>query len=185
MQNEFLDRPDREHPGSQPSSAQPGSSSDAQVTFSELKEKVTEDFSSVSDAVKTGVETATGKVKEAASDKAAYFAKQVESVAAALQKVGSELEASEEASIGRYATQIGQSVQTFANRIEGKDISEIASMAEEFGRKQPLAFLGIAALAGLTASRFLTASAKRANTSSTRSAPTSYKSSMTEGRSRG
>lgn len=39
-------------------------------------------------------------------------------------------------------------------------------MAEEFGGKQPLAFLGVAALAGLAGSRFLTASAKRTSAAS-------------------
>ncbi len=52
-------------------------------------------------------------------------------------------------------------MQTLAKQMEGRDLGEVATMAEEFGRKQPLAFLGIAALAGLAASRFLTASAKR------------------------
>jgi hypothetical protein len=42
----------------------------------------------------------------------------------------------------------------------------MAGMAEEFGRKQPLAFLGVAALAGLAGSRFLTASAKRTSAAS-------------------
>ena len=102
-------------------------------------------------------------------------------MATALEKVGAELEASDQPEVGRYAKQIGRSVQSFATQMKDKDIGEIAVMAEEFGRKQPLAFLGIAALAGLTASRFLTASAKLSPTqATTRASPASpTKSSAT------
>ncbi|GLR57393.1 hypothetical protein [Rhizobium indigoferae] len=97
------------------------------------------------------------------SDQANFAARQVGGVATALEKVGAELEASDQPEVGRYAKQIGRSVQGFATQMKDKDIGEIAAMAEEFGRKQPLAFLGIAALAGLTASRFLTATANTSN----------------------
>jgi len=56
---------------------------------------------------------------------------------------------------------MGKSVQRIAKDLEGKDLGAVATMAEDFGRKQPLAFLGAAALAGLAASRFLTATANR------------------------
>lgn len=41
-------------------------------------------------------------------------------------------------------------------------------MAEDFGRKQPLAFLSMAAIAGLAASRFLTSSAPKSGGSQVR-----------------
>jgi hypothetical protein len=40
-------------------------------------------------------------------------------------------------------------------------------MAERFGRRQPVAFLGIAALAGFAAGRFAMASARRMDSSGT------------------
>jgi hypothetical protein len=87
----------------------------------------------------------------------------VSGIAAAFEKVGAELEASDQRQVGRYAREIGSSVAAVAKRIEGKDLGEIATLAENFGRRQPMAFLGIAALAGLTASRFLIASSKRSD----------------------
>lgn len=187
MQNEFLDPPAGSNPGSSVSTVPTTSSSGSEdrASFSDLKEKVTEDISTASAAIKAGAESASERVKDAVSDRATFAARQVGGVAAALQKVGSELEGSEQAEIGKYATQIGRSVQGFAKQMEGKDLGAIANMAEEFGRKQPLAFLGIAALAGLTASRFLTASAKRTNATSTAASNTLFDPSMTEGRENG
>ncbi|CAN7699811.1 nutrient deprivation-induced protein [Rhizobium sp. LjRoot98] len=187
MQNEFIDPPVGSNPGSLISNAHTASpdGSEDVASFSDLKEKLTEDISNASAAIKAGAESASEKVKDAMSDQATFVATQVGGVATALQKVGSELEGSEQADIGKYATQIGRSVEGFAKRMEGKDIGEIANMAEEFGRKQPLAFLGIAALAGLTASRFLTASAKRTKSSSIATSNTSFDPSMTEGRGNG
>lgn len=102
------------------------------------------------------------------SEQTTFAARQVGGIATALEKVGAELEASDQPEVGRYARQIGRSVQSVARQMKDKNIGEIAALAEEFGRKQPLAFLGIAALAGLSASRFLTASAKRSPTQTPR-----------------
>jgi hypothetical protein len=133
-----------------------------------LKEKLAEDVIAAKDTIKEGADTAVGKVKEVVSEQTNFAARQVGGVATALEKVGAELEASDQPEVGHYAKQIGRSVQSVARQMKDKDIGEIAALAEEFGRKQPLAFLGIAALAGLSASRFLTASAKRSPTHATR-----------------
>lgn len=136
----------------------------AEPSLADLKSKLADDVTAARDTIKEGADTAVEKVNEAISEQTYFAARQVGGIATALEKVGAELEASDQPEVGRYARQIGRSVQTAAKRMEGKDLGEIAVMAEEFGRKQPLAFLGIAALAGLSASRFLTASAKRSPT---------------------
>ncbi|WP_246763375.1 nutrient deprivation-induced protein [Rhizobium sp. 007] len=142
-----------------------------QAQLGDLKEKVAEDLSAARDTIKEGAETAVVKVKEAVSEQTNFAARQVGGIASALEKVGSELESSNQPEVGRYTRQIGNSVQSFAKQMEGRDLGEVATMAEDFGRKQPLAFLGIAALAGLAASRFLTASANRSTSASSRRAP--------------
>ena len=48
--------------------------------------------------------------------------------------------------------------------MRNRDVDDLIAMAEDFGRRQPVAFMGAAALAGFLASRFLLASAKRRNT---------------------
>ena len=187
MPDEFNDPTDRSRPSSQrgPLSDLPTFVAEPQPSFADLKGKVSEDILAAKDTIKTGADSAVEKVKDVVSEQATFAARQVGGVANALQKVGTELEGSDQAEVGRYAKQIGRSVQGFAKQMEGKDIGQIANMAEEFGRKQPLAFLGIAALAGLTASRFLTASAKRTSPASPNSSATTFDSTRTGGQDNG
>lgn len=154
-----------------------------QAQLGDLKQKVAEDLSAAGKTIKEGADAAVVRVKEAVSEQANFAARQAGGIATALQKVGSELEKSDQSEVGRYAKQIGNSVQSFAKQMEGRDLGEVATMAEDFGRKQPLAFLGIAALAGLAASRFLTASASRSAGASARRAPQAIQSasSLTSG----
>ena len=131
------------------------------ATLAELQGKIDDDIAAAKDAAKESADTAMRKVQDTVAEQAGFAARHASGIATAFQKVGSELEIDEQAEVGRYARQIGDSVQAFAKNMDGKDLGEIAGMAEDFGRRQPLAFLGVAALAGLAASRFLTASAKR------------------------
>ncbi|EJB06116.1 hypothetical protein Rleg9DRAFT_5037 [Rhizobium leguminosarum bv. trifolii WSM597] len=129
--------------------------------ITDLKNKLSEDVDSTREMIKESSGAVIKKVDEVVSDQTHYAAYQVRGVAKALEKVGAELEGADQPQVGRYAREIGQSIANVARRIEGKDLGEMATLAEDFGRRQPMAFLGIAALAGLTASRFLIASAKR------------------------
>ncbi|OWV80950.1 nutrient deprivation-induced protein [Rhizobium sp. R634] len=137
----------------------------------ELKDKISDDIRSTKELVKETSATGLEKAKEAVSEQAHFAARQMSGVAMALEKVGAELERSDQRHVGRYARQLGRSVASAARRVEGKNLDEMAVLAEDFGRRQPIAFLGIAALAGLTASRFLTASAKRADKARTHATP--------------
>jgi hypothetical protein len=126
-----------------------------------LKEKVNEDWQSAKSTAQAELGNVKQHAKDAATDQKNFAAERVSGIASAIEKVGKELEQGDQPEVGRYATQIGSSVHRFADEIKGKDMGQIAGMAEDFGRRQPAAFIGIAALAGFAASRFLTASADR------------------------
>ncbi|KQV81903.1 hypothetical protein [Rhizobium sp. Root1220] len=134
--------------------------------LSDLKDKVQEDLSAATDAVKRPANTALEKVNETVAEQTNFMAHQVGGIATVFQKVGAAMQNGDQQPVGRFAKQIGESVQAIAKNIEGRDLGEIAGMAEEFRRKQPLAFRGIAAIAGLASSRSLTASAKRTSAAS-------------------
>ncbi len=138
----------------------------SRAALGELKAKVADDLGSARDTLNEEATTAVQKVKDAAVEKTTLVARKVGGIGTALEKVAVELENSDQPQVGQYAKQIGNSVTNFAKQMEGKDLGDVATMAEQFGRKQPLAFLGVAALAGFAASRFLTASANRLSTSS-------------------
>jgi ElaB/YqjD/DUF883 family membrane-anchored ribosome-binding protein len=135
------------------------------ASVQDLKAKVGADISAATEAIRDGASSAMEKVQDTVVERSNFAARQVGGIASALQKVGAELANSDQREVGRYAKEIGDGVQSFARKIEGRNFGQIVGMAEEFGRKQPLAFLGVAALAGLAASRFLTASAKRSSSS--------------------
>jgi ElaB/YqjD/DUF883 family membrane-anchored ribosome-binding protein len=137
----------------------PASSSSAAKV--DLRSKVSEDMRSVQQTAKDGMSQATDKALDMAGNQKNFLAEQMSGIAAAMEKVGGELEQGDQAQIGSLAKTIGSSVRKFSEDIKDRDLGEVAGMAEEFGRKQPFAFLGVAAIAGLAASRFLTASSHR------------------------
>ncbi|MBP2548416.1 ElaB/YqjD/DUF883 family membrane-anchored ribosome-binding protein [Neorhizobium galegae] len=131
-----------------------------QASTSDLRQMARDDVASVRHAAEDGMSKVSAAASQAADQQKTYAADRVAGVANAIERVGSELEG-DEPELGRMTRQMGESVQRFAEDIKGRDLGEIAGMAEDFGRRQPLAFLGIAAIAGLAASRFIGASAHR------------------------
>lgn len=115
-------------------------------------------------ALKHEAEQQAGKAAEAAKSFAAeqkdFAANQISGIASAISKVAQELE-SEQGTTARYARDLASSLDRFGQQVRGKNLDELMGEAERFGRTQPLAFLGAAALAGFMASRFAGASAQR------------------------
>lgn len=130
-------------------------------SMGDIKRQAKEDLGSVREAAAAKVEEATDKAAEMADEQKTFLAQQLSSLGEALERTGREMQSGDGAAMGRYAGDMGSSIRSFASDIEGRDMGEIAAMAEDYGRRQPLAFLGIAAVAGLAASRFVTASARR------------------------
>jgi len=130
-------------------------------TTADLKQKVSEDIHSVSDFASREATVAQEKVKDAATDQKNILANRLGGVADALEKVAAELESGDNRDIGKLTRNLGTNLRDASESIEDRSLSEIAGMAEDFGRKQPLAFLSMAAIAGLAASRFLTSSAPK------------------------
>lgn len=149
-----------EAPRTSVSSTAPQNQPQAQ-TPANLRQQVQDDVHAVRDMAKEQMDHASAKAQDMAEQQKGYAAERVAGIADAIQRVGSELEQGENREIGRVARQMGQTVQRFAEDIKGKNMSEVAGMAEDFGRRQPLAFLSLAAMAGLAASRFIGASASR------------------------
>lgn len=150
-----------------PEGTQRDQTGDDRTSSTDLRQMAKDDVASVRDAAKDGLSKASAAASDAADQQKTYAADRVAGVATAIEKVGSELEG-EQPELGRMTRQMGESVQRFAEDIKGRDLGEIAGMAEDFGRRQPLAFLGIAAIAGLAASRFIGASASRSSAMTSR-----------------
>lgn len=149
-----------------------GTGSDRQgASFSDLQQKATQDFSEIKDAAMAQASQALDKSAEMAAEKKNVVADQLAGVAEALVKVGDEMKGGDYGMVARYARDLGNSAERLARDLKNRDMSEVVSLAESFGRRQPVAFLGIAAIAGLAASRFVTASARRTGTQSSAGRP--------------
>ncbi len=100
-----------------------------------------------------------GEQKNAAADR-------LGGVASALNDVAKTLKERDD-TIARYARDLADGVDRASHTLKDREVGDLVAMAEDFGRKQPVAFLGLAALAGFASGRFALASAaKRKNESS-------------------
>ena len=104
---------------------------------------------------------ATDKAKTFASEQKDLAAGQISGVASAINKVADELDGGDQQMVARYARDLASGLSKFGGTVQNKNVDDLMGMAQNFGRSQPLAFLGAAALAGFVASRFALASAHR------------------------
>ena len=109
---------------------------------------------------KARISDVTDKARDAAEDQKTFVAAQVDGVADAVSRVADELETSN-GPTAHYARMIADNAQQLSNTIRDKSVDQLIGMAQDFGRKQPAAFIGAAALLGFVASRFVMASANR------------------------
>lgn len=162
-----VDNPGASGTGSLPTDAQ----QKAKTDLHQASEKLSSDLSAASqqasrdmDAIKreakSQIGAATEHAKSFATDQKDLAAQQITGIAGAISKVADELEG-EQATTARYARDLAKGLDRFGKDVENKGVDELMHTAQQFGRSQPLAFLGAAALAGFVASRFAGASAHR------------------------
>ena len=118
------------------------------------------DGKTVIEDVKEQAQDVAGKVTDQASDYAAQAkdvaADEVQGVASALRTAANELrEGSPQA---KTFSQIAETLADAADSLRGKDLGQMMNAANAFARRNPLIFLGSAALVGFAATRFAKAS---------------------------
>lgn len=103
----------------------------------------------------------TGSVKDEVTrreqDLRAGLADRVESVAAGLRKAGSEIDPT--SPVAAMFDRAADSVSSAAGSLTATDPAQMVADMRSFARRQPGAFLGLSALAGFAAIRFLRAGA--------------------------
>lgn len=147
--------------------ATPDIAADANALMDEAKsaagkvvDEAKDQVASLADRAKEELGAATDKAKSLAADQKDMLADQVGGVADAIGKAASDLEQSNGPS-AQYARMIADNAEKLSSAIRDNDVDQLLGMAQDFGRRQPVAFIGAAALLGFAASRFVTASAKR------------------------
>lgn len=104
-----------------------------------------------------------------AEDAKADVANEVKDVASALRHASEELRdgSAQERTLG----QIAHGIADASDAIRDKDLGEIVQMASNLGRKNPVLFLGGAALLGFAASRYAKSSAENQTASNSAKTP--------------
>jgi hypothetical protein len=141
--------------------------SDAGEALDEIKDaagavgaEVGDQVRSLADQAKSQLSEAAGQARAVAGDQKDKLADQVGTVAEAIGTAATELETKNGAA-SQYVRMIADQTEKFSSTIRNNDVDALLGMANDFGRRQPAAFLGMAALLGFAASRFLVATANR------------------------
>ncbi len=129
--------------------------------WQDAKDRAREDFDAVKREARSEFDHAREAAGEFAEGQKNHAADQIDGIASAFDRVGNDLRSNDNAWAGRYAGELAGRLQGVANRARTSSVDELVGDVERFGRERPAAFLAGAALLGLAASRFMTASANR------------------------
>ncbi len=125
-----------------------------------LGDEVKQQAAALGEEAKAQLAEVAEKAKGMATEQKDLFVDQLSGVSTALNRVAEELETNGEGT-AHYARMIADGADKLTATVRYNNVDDIMHMAEDFGRKQPVAFMGAAALLGFVASRFLLASASR------------------------
>jgi ElaB/YqjD/DUF883 family membrane-anchored ribosome-binding protein len=143
-------------------------------------EKVKEQASELADAAKDAASQATDRIKETVDEKRGAGAEYIGNLAEAMRRASREFD-TELPIAGKYIRKAANQVEGFSDSIRSGDFDDLIRSAQSFARRQPTAFLGLAALAGFAAVRFL-----KSSSDSTRSPyPEGMRSRYAEGGNQG
>jgi ElaB/YqjD/DUF883 family membrane-anchored ribosome-binding protein len=120
-------------------------------------DKLKDQASELAGAAKDMAGQAADKIKEAVSDKKSAGADYVGSLAETIRRAGREFD-NDLPIAGKYIRKAASQVENVADSIRSGDFNDLVRNAQSFARRQPTAFLGIAAFAGFAAVRFLKSS---------------------------
>jgi ElaB/YqjD/DUF883 family membrane-anchored ribosome-binding protein len=135
----------------------------AGTSTEKLKDQATE----LGDAARNMAGQAADKVKDAVSDKKSAGAEYVGSLAETMRRAGREFD-NDLPIAGKYIRKAASQVDSVADSIRTGDFNDLVRNAQSFARRQPAAFLGIAAFAGFAAVRFLKSSSDVSSEASVR-----------------
>lgn len=154
----------------------------ARSDLADLGEEVSQQAAALGEEAQAQVGELAEQAKGIMSEQKDLLAEQLGGVSDALQKVAGELEDNGQVS-AQYVRMVADGAERLTTSLRDNNVDDIFDLVQDFGRKQPVAFLGAAALLGFAASRFVAASASRrtvmTKTEQTGDEPASYGSSGT------
>ncbi|QFT93893.1 hypothetical protein FIU86_13665 [Roseovarius sp. THAF9] len=107
--------------------------------------------------VEDGKEAVTKEAEARAAEMRDDVAEHGDTISSATKKAAGEFEDYD--AVNSFLTQAGEAVEDATNRLRERSLPDMVEDVSAFARRNPLLFLGGAALAGFAAARFLSASA--------------------------
>jgi hypothetical protein len=132
------------------SDQQHGSAGGDELGLGELKEQASQKVSQVADSLKQEAARREDSIRD-------NLSKQADSLASALRSAKSEIDP--QSGIGKMFDYAADSVGSMAHSLKSADTAEMVDSVRSFARERPGAFLGLCALGGFGAARFLLAGA--------------------------
>lgn len=132
------------------SDQQHGSAGGDDLGLGELKEQASQKVSQVADSLKQEAARREDSIRD-------NLSKQADSLASALRSAKSEIDP--QSGIGKMFDYAADSVGSMAHSLKSADTAEMVDSVRSFARERPGAFLGLCALGGFGAARFLLAGA--------------------------
>ena len=120
-------------------------------------EKLKEQASEFADAAKGMASQATDRLKETMSEQKGAGAEYIGTLAETMRRASREFD-NDLPIAGKYIRKAAAQVENISDSIKTGDLNDLINNAQTFARRQPAAFLGLAALAGFVAVRFLKSS---------------------------
>jgi ElaB/YqjD/DUF883 family membrane-anchored ribosome-binding protein len=121
--------------------------------------------SGVVDAAKDMASQATDKLKDTVTERKGAGADYVGSLADTIRRAAKEFD-TDLPIAGSYMRKAASQVEGVSDSIRSGDFNDVVRNAQDFARRQPTAFLGLAALAGFAVVRFLKSSSDNKHSSS-------------------
>jgi hypothetical protein len=116
----------------------------------------------VKEAAAAQMSQATERARRFAEDSKNVAAERLSGVSSAIHRVADQLSADQAtAPVAGYAHDLAGGISRMSENVRSNSIDDLVAVVQDFGRRQPVAFLGASALAGFVASRFVMASAHR------------------------
>lgn len=125
-----------------------------------VAEEVKHEAAALGEEAKAQLSQVAEKAKGMAEEQKEMIVEQLDGVTSSLDKVAGELEQQGE-STAHYVRMVADGASKLTSTVRDNNVDDMLGMAEDFGRRQPVAFMGAAALLGFVASRFMVASASR------------------------
>ncbi len=146
---------------------------DTPATATDLKESLVAGAQSVRQEAAHFAEKAQDKAAEKVEGAQAAASQTLSDFAAAVRKAGDELAQSDQSMAGRAVQQAANGLEQVSRTLADKSPGEMLDTVREFGRSNPVAFIGGAVLLGIALGRFARSSATTDDSSSSHSDPSS------------